>query len=229
MSLGVDLDIEAVHEASGRTPYERWLAVLVGIAAILAAILATIQVDAGKQQERALLMASRLSVQGFEGIAGSSPRFSFQINSLQQATTLAITGTASQIALFEFPEVADVLSARAAADVKAAERLLLIAQSMGEVPDSSSGIDAAALRLVGASPADLIGVVAEQNRQVDVADRYGERGNRGLFGLSLLALGAVLVGLGAVLESGLPGRVSLAAASLALLAAAAWGGSALLV
>ena len=64
---------------------------------------------------------------------------------------------------------------------------------------------------------------------MDIADRYGERGNRTLAGLSVLALGAVLVGLAAVLGRGVPGHVVIGAATLSLLAAAGWGVAALLV
>jgi hypothetical protein len=227
--MAVDLDIEAVSEVSGQTRFDRWLAVLVGAAAILAALLATLQVDSGKQEERALLMASRLSVRIFEETAGGSPRFSFQINSLQQATTLAISATAAQIAVLGLPETAEAIQARAEADVKASERLMAIAQTMGEVPPASSGIDSTTRHVMGSGPLDWAGLLTEQLRQMDIADRYGERGNRTLFGLSLLALGAVLIGLAAVLGRSVPGRVVLGAATLALLAAGAWGVAALIV
>jgi hypothetical protein len=227
--MAIELDVEAALQQSGRTLFDRWLTVLVGVAAILAALLATAQVDAGKREEHALHMASRLSVRVFEGTAGGSPRFSFQINSMQHATALAIASTAAQIGVVTMPETADAIQARSEADVKAADRLFAIAQSMGDVPPASSGLDAATRELAGTEPGDLNAVVAEQNRQMDLADQYGERGNRTLAGLSLLALGAVLIGLAAVLGRGVPGQVVIVAASLALLVAAAWGVASLLV
>jgi hypothetical protein len=226
--MAIELDLKAVTEASGRTRYERWLAVLIGVAAVLAVLLATIQVDSGKQAERALLMSARLGVRVFEGTAGSSPRFSFQIHSLQQATSLALNATALQIAVLGSPETADALQAAAEADVKAGDRLLVIAQAMGDPPSAASGLDPAALKLAGSSPNDLFTVVDEQNRQADIANRYGERGNRTLYGLSLLALGAVLIGLAAVVGAGAAGRLIVTAATLSVLAAAAWGVAALL-
>lgn len=226
--MAASLDIEAVTEASGQTPFDRWLAVLVGAAAILAALLATLQVDAGMQEERALHMASRLSVRIFEGTAGGSPRFAFQVNGLQLATSLAISATAAQIAVLNDPETLDAIQGRAEADAKAAERLFVIAQTMGSVPSESSGVDEATRKLAGADPGDLADVALAQNREMEVADRHGERGNRTLYGLSLLALGAVLVGLAAVLGRGVPGRVVIVAATLALVAAGAWGVAALL-
>jgi hypothetical protein len=226
--MAIELDLKAVTEASGRTRYERWLAVLIGVAAVLAVLLATIQVDSGKQAERALLMSARLGVRVFEGTAGSSPRFSFQIHSLQQATSLALNATALQIAVLGSPETADALQAAAEADVKAGDRLLVIAQAMGDPPSAASGLDPAALKLAGSSPDDLFTVVDEQNRQADIANRYGERGNRTLYGLSLLALGAVLIGLAAVVGAGAAGRLIVTAATLSVFAAAAWGVAALL-
>jgi hypothetical protein len=226
--MAIELDLEAVSEASGRTRYERWLAVLIGAAALLAVLLATIHVDAGKGQERALLMSARLGVRVFEGTAGSSPRFGFQIHSMQLATSLALNATAVQIAVLGSPETADALQAAAEADVKAGNRLLVIAQTMGDPPTSASGVDPATLKLAGSTPDELFAVVAEQNHQADIADRYGERGNRALYGLSLLALGAVLIGLAAVIGTGAAGRVIITAAAVSVLAAAALGVAALM-
>ncbi len=227
--MAIELDLKAVTEASGRTRYQRWLALLIGLAAVLSVLLATVHVDAAKQAERALLMSARLGVRIFEGTAGSSPRFGFQIHSLQQATSLALNATAVQIAVLGSPETADALQAGAEADVKAGDRLLAIAQTMGDPPSPGSGVDPAALKLAGSSPDDLFAVVAEQNHQADLGDRYGERGNRTLYGLSLLALGAVLIGLAAVVGAGAAGRVIITAATLSVLAAALWGLAAVLV
>ncbi len=221
--MTVELDVQAITEVSGKTWFDRWLALLVGTAAILAALLATAQADAGGQAERALHMASRLSVRIFEETAGSSPRFSFEINSLQQATMLAISGTAAQIAVLGRPETTDAIQGRAEADVTAAERLMTVAQGMGAVPPASSGLDPTALRVLASNPLNWAGLLSEQLHQMDLADHQGERGNRTLSAISLLALGAVLIGLAAVLGAGQPGRVVLTAATLALLAAAAMG------
>lgn len=221
--MAIELDVQAVSEVTGKTRFDRWLAILVGVAAILAALLATLQADSGSQAERALHMATRLSVRIFEETAGSSPRFSFQITSLQQATTLAISGTAAQIAVLGMPETADAIQGRAEADVKAAERLISIAQAMGAVPPTSSGVDPTAGHVLASNPLDWAGLLSEQISQMNIADHYGERGNRTVFALSLLALGAVLIGLAAVLGGELPGRVVISAATLALLAAAVLG------
>jgi hypothetical protein len=223
------LDVEAVHEAGGETPFRRWLAVLVGAAALIAALLATLEMDAGKQEERALLMASRLSVRIFEGTAGGSPRFSFQVNSLQRAIQLALGATALQLAGLQHPDAAEGVDARAAPDLAASERLVSIVEEMARVPAEATGVDPVARDIAGKEPGDLASVVAEQNAQVDLADRFGERSNRAIFALSLLALGAVLVGLGGVLGDSRPGRVTLAAATVALSAALLWGSSGLLI
>ncbi len=223
----MELDVEAVHEVKGDRPFDRWLALLVGAAALLAALLATLQADVSKQEERALLMASRLSVRVFEGTAGGSPRVSFQVNSLQSAIELGMSSTARQIAALQHPDASDVEVALAEPDARASERLLAIATAMGEVP--SAGVNSITRDVAASEPSDWQRVVEEQQRQLELADDLGERGSRTIFALSLLALGAVLVGLGAVLGATRAGRVALLAATVALLAAGGWGASTIVI
>jgi hypothetical protein len=225
----MELDVEAVHEVRGTRGFDRWLAILVGAAALLAAVLATLQADAGKQEERALLMASRLSVQAFQGTAGGMPRLTFQIQGLQDALELGITSTARQIAALqvEDPAIADLEIALAEADLRASDRLFAIASSMGEPP--SATVDPVTREVASRAPEELRPLTEDQNHQVNLAAWFGERGARTIFALSLLALGAVLVGLGAVLGATRAGRVALLAATVAIVAAAGWGISSLLV
>ena len=66
--------------------------------------------------------------------------------------------------------------------------------------------------LMSASIADLNTEVAEQNRQVDVANETGARSQRAVLGLSLLTLAAVLAGISAVLGRGRAGWATLSVA-----------------
>jgi hypothetical protein len=86
------VDIETAH-AEEATPFSRWLAVLVGLAALIAALLATLEVDAGKREERALIQANRLSIQIFEETATDGPLTTFVLESQQKSLVPAIEGT----------------------------------------------------------------------------------------------------------------------------------------
>jgi hypothetical protein len=217
------LDVEAVHERTGRTGFERWLAIVVGVAAVVAATLAVLQVDTAKQEERALLLSSRLAVRAFEGTAGTLPRSSFQIGSLQAALKLGLEATARQLAAFDQPAAAEVETAIGQADSAASMELASIAEKMGAVPTADSGLDPATLRLLSLTDSDLRRLVAEQNRQVDLAEAAGQRGSRTVFAISLLALGAILAGLAGVIGRSTPGRIVLLAATVAILASMGWG------
>jgi hypothetical protein len=55
------------------------------------------------------------------------------------------------------------------------------------------------IRWLGTSEDDLRALVEQQNRLTDEATRYGNRSSRAVFGLSLVALATVLLGLAAVM------------------------------
>jgi hypothetical protein len=74
---------------------------------------------------------------------------------------------------------------------------------------------------------DMAGSVEELNDQLALAERYGTRGSRAVFALSLLAIGAVLLGLAGVMGATRTGRISLGAATVALLLSVIWAGAAL--
>jgi hypothetical protein len=65
--------------------------------------------------------------------------------------------------------------------------------------------------------------------QLALAECYGTRGTRAVFALSLLAIGAVLLGLAGVMGETKTGRISLGASEVALLLSAVWAGAALAV
>ena len=75
----------------------------------------------------------------------------------------------------------------------------------------------------------MAGSVEELNDQLALAERYGTRSNRAVFALSLLAIGAVLLGLAGVMGETRTGRISLGASAVALLLSAVWAGAALAI
>jgi hypothetical protein len=61
----MDLDVEIVHKATGKTRFEHWLAILIGLAAITAACLATLEMHSNGRWEQASTEAADLSVELF--------------------------------------------------------------------------------------------------------------------------------------------------------------------
>jgi hypothetical protein len=224
----MDLDVETAHIGDGeKTPFQRWLAVLVGVAALSAALIATLEADAGRREERAFIRASRLSLDIFEGIAGSSQLFSFQGRALEQALSLGIEANGRALAAIGSPEIERVSLAQARAERIAARRLTAIFEEMTRLPGPEGGVDAHTREVLATGPEALQAVVEEQNAQVDAAERYGTRQDRSIFALSLVAIAAVLLGLAGVMGDRRGGRTALIAAGAALVVALGWGATAL--
>lgn len=223
------MDVEVVHKATGRTRFHKWLALLAGVAAVMATLLATLDMHSNKREEQALSRSARLSVEIFGRIAGSGPVQTAGYQATAIGTGRAIESLARRIVGREFPETNDFEQALGAADERAGERLQSLADSVGGVPPESSGVDSHTRGVIGTGLEQLTLMVEEQNRQRDVADKYFERGTRSVYALSILALAAVLLGLAAVLGQRGGGTITLVVAGLALIFAMGWGGSALLV
>lgn len=221
----MDLDVETGLGGGEKTAFQRWLAVLVGVAAVAAALIATLEADADRREEHAFVRGSRLSLDIFEGIAGAGPRTSLQARGLEQALSLNVEATARVAG--SGPELFDLQAARAAAESKASDRLIQIVERMTALPGPDSEVDPHTREILAADPVTLTEVVLEQNAQVDAAERFGTRQDRAIFALSLVAITAVLLGLAGVMGEGRPGRVALIVAAISLAAALGWGAAAL--
>ena len=90
------------------------------------------------------------------------------------------------------------------------------ASAAGRVPDPSSGVDVATLAAIGSTDAELEAMEARLVHQLALARMFGRRRGRAIFALSLVALAAVLAGLGAVLGPARGGTVSVAVGAVAL-------------
>lgn len=249
------MDVETVHAGEG-TRFGRTLSVLVGTAAVVAAALGALQMDASTRQSRAQAEGARLSVTVFEGLAAQGMVTSFQLSSLQQAIEPSIESLARRLEALEGPDIAGFEDALAAAQEAAAQRILRIAQAMSAAPGAGSDLDPHTLEVLARIPdfSDLFEAVArgelpeespdqiaargkevfdrltaEQNRQVDLAETYGARSDRTVFALSLLALAAVLLALAGVTGEGTTGRAAMWSGAVVLALSAAAGGSALLI
>jgi hypothetical protein len=216
--------------AKGTGWTERALPVLVGFVAVVAALLATLQMEAAKLEERSLLLSSRLSVLLVERINAGYAIPGFQLDATRQTLLMGFAATARRVEAFGLePDAAAFANAVAGAEEQALTALGPVIASLSEEPRETSGLDPRTRAAIAAVGNDLGALVADQNRQVDLADRYGEQGARTILGLWLLALAGVLAGLAGVFKGSPAGRVSFVAGTVALIAAAAWGGSAVLV
>ena len=220
----MDLDVEIAHKASGKSRFEKWLAIAIGAAAIVAALLATLEMHSNKRWEQASTEAADLSVELFGKIAASGPARAAGLSAEQMALALGLeSGERSS-----HPQAqggSDVV--RAYVDGRVGERLLKLAKDIQDPPDESSGVDAVAREAVAADVEGLDEIRKEQNEHVEEAESYGTRLSRALFALSLLAFAAILLGLAAVLGVEHGGFITLGVATGTLVLATAWGASAL--
>ena len=223
------MDIETAHRGSGRSRFERALAILAGLAAVLAALLATLQVDASRWEEQAMVTATRLAVRVFEASAATGLLSMYQFQAEREATLLAIDASARDLLAAQAPAVAAAQRAVATAEARAAERLTVAGEAMSRAPGEASPVDAHTRTILALTVDDMAGSAEELNHQLALAERYGTRGTRAVFALSLLAIGAVLLGLAGVMGETRTGRISLGASAVALLLSAVWAGAALAV
>lgn len=239
----MSLDVETVSGVAGKSRFEQILAILLGSAAVIAAILASVQFETGQAEQRALLRASRLSVGVFELTAATGAVTSFGGQMLRETAATSAGGIARQLVGFDQPEVADVQNALAAAEAAAAERLTNLIEPMAAPSPLPSALDPHAAELVGLGTGDVrtiieaianpsapieFHVAAEGNRltnalnnQVDRAEEVGDRGTYSLLGLALLALAGVLIGLASSLPRGRGAYIALATGGGGVILAAA--------
>ncbi|MFN2467086.1 MAG: hypothetical protein ABR521_02995 [Gaiellaceae bacterium] len=206
---------------TGRSAFDRLLGVLVGLTAAFAALLATLQLDASRQGDRAAQLSARLPVRIFEQIAASGLRSSFHLDSQRDAASLGIESLSRQISALRAEDAGEVAVGRA--DFRASQRALEAARAMERIDPASRGVDRATAAAILATTQELREQVAEQGRQVDLSERYSARGGKSVFALSLVAIAAALLGLAAVFRGGPGGRIALTAGALALAGSGAWG------
>ena len=226
----VDVDIENALALDAPSRFTKTLAILVGVTAIVAALLALAESHAGRQEERSLLLSARLAAEATGRIPASSLLTSFTARSQQEAIARQARGTARQIAIGAGPLAADeAQTAVAEADIAAGERLYEAAERMGAVPDASSGLDPFTLDVLGSGVAEAAALIERQGAEVDRAEGYSRQGNRAVLGLSVLAVAAVLFGFAGTVRDSKPGVAALSTATVFLVAAAGIGVSAFLV
>jgi hypothetical protein len=207
------IDIETAHDTKDGTRLDRLRALLIGIIAILAACLATVQIVQSQAESRANAMSNRMTgdVAARLGISGSIT--TFQLLAMQRALGISIAGTARQIVSMTAGDPAE--QAVGEAEVNAGTRLLSIAGEMGAVPDESTPIDPYVAALLRATISEARAEGDELNRQADLGDDASSRSSLAVMGLSLVALAGVLIGLSAVLGDGRAAETTLLGAYIA--------------
>lgn len=228
MTVDVESAVPAPHLEPG---FKRRLAVLVGMAAISAATLAFLEADNGRREDAALVNASRSALEVFVKLGASGPRFQFEVDAARRSTQLTArsTGRVSSAPVDDL-KVLGLALAEAEAENDAAARLLEVSRAYRKLPDSAPGLDPATSDAIRVrKDADVEPIYAAQDAALKQADRYGTRQERAMYGLSLVAIAASLLGLAGLLGSVRGGRLALLSATAALAVAVGIGFSGLLV
>ena len=222
------MEVDVAHGVEDAGPLKKWLAVLLGISAVVAAALATLDLHSSKRYEDLVTRSSRASVDLFGRIAGSSFPVTGGAISAQAAGLRGIEGSSRQLLSTADPGIRGFEAAIAQADRAAADRLQQLAASISEVPSPESGVDPYVRDVIGTDEDRLRGLADRQNRLLDEATRYGNRSSRAVFALSLVALTTVLLGLAAVMGARSGAAPLVGGAGILLLVAIGWGATAFL-
>ena len=197
---------DAVADLREEKRFDLLAALVIGAIAVLAAVLAVIQISSGQASEQAQLQAARLTVDLAARIEASTTAESSAVALQQTALALSMQGIARQIAGLQLSD--DGAGAIGQSEQDAS---LELSTELRATSASSDGapLDSYTAGLVQATTDDLLKELAEQNRQVDLATDASSRQQKAILGLSFLALAGVLTGLGAVLRMGRAGWIAL--------------------
>jgi hypothetical protein len=200
---------DAAAEFRAERRFDLIAAVLIGLIAVLAAVLAATQIYASETATRADMEAARLADDLSARISVSSQALDSAIGAQQVALELGMESASRQLTGIQRGD--DAAAAVGAAQQQAFDKLQ---KALAATSETSGGapVDAYTRGLLTASTADLQNELAEQNRQVDLANEAASREQRAVLGLSFLALAGVLTGLGAVLRESRAGWIALVAA-----------------
>ncbi len=221
-------DIEAAAKSSelpsGR---RRWLAVLVGIAAVLAAVFTWAERDAGRKEQQALQDGTRGSLAIFVAISGSQARSQFTADNVRRSLLVGTGGLARVVK--SRGQAFPLAISLSGADRATQKRLVEVAQEMDNANGRDTPVDKFTAGLISTDEKRLRRLLAAQNQAVDDANKYGSRSNRATYALGLTAIAAALLALAGLMGAARAGRIALITAGVALAFAAVWGGSGFLL
>jgi hypothetical protein len=206
--------------------FDRVLTLLVGVAAVVAALLVAFELSSSRRSARADAEASRIAVSSLQVLTSTSVVSQFKLASLIQVEDHLTEAQVASVVSAEGDARAFLAAEERAAGLQAdaTERTIGVPVG-GDVVKIHAALLAQAQR-------DAAAFATQVNRSsalVDASDRYGRRDSRATFALTLLASAGALFGLAGVLRAGRAGWVSLGTGTAGLAAAAAVGVSALLL
>ena len=203
--------------------FTKAVAVLVGLSAVVAALLTVLESNSGRQEERALLLGSRLTAEAVGVIPAAQSQGSFGFRASQDALAWQSRGTSRLLAASETsPELFERELPIGEAITTAGERMAEIGARMAEVPTNPE-LDEYTRTVLREGSGRAAGLVEEQNRQVDLAEGAGEQGDRAVLALSVLAVAAVLLGFAGAVGQGRPGWLALLSGAVFLMLSGATG------
>ncbi len=205
------IDAELLDDLGAGTRWDRLIALVLGLVAVLAASLVLVQTVQGQAEARASAMASRITADVIARIVAYEAREIALAALSSRSVQPGFEGLArGQVALELGREGGEVLGAAGQA---ATFRLIGQVAEMKALPGPEVPLDAYARAVLASSAAEIDLLVRDgQNRQRDLADAASSRSNEALLGLSVIALAGVLAGLAAVVGRSRTGRLLLALA-----------------
>jgi hypothetical protein len=200
------IEPEVATRWRSQAAFDRTATLLIGTVAVMAALLAILQAGNGLASTRAQAQAARLSADAAAKISATSLAQDAGLRAQQDAL---VRGMESVSRLLVATRAGDnglyaVGTAQQAASTKLTAVLAESITTSGATP-----VDRYTAGLMSPTNDQINAEVAEQNRQVDIADAAGGRAQRSVLGLSLLTLAGVLAGIAAVLGRGRPGWATL--------------------
>jgi hypothetical protein len=211
-------------ELQAERRFDLFVSAMIGAIAVMAAVLAIMQITTSQAASRADQQAARLAADLSARISISGQASGSSYLAQQTALMLGLEATGREIAALDNSDTTALEVGKAAEQAYEklkAELDATIATSGG------SPVDSYLAAMVTATEAQLKAELVEQNRQADLANDQNDRSQWASLGLSFLALAGVLTGLSAVLKEGRSGWATFGMAGL--MVAAAVGAAALTV
>lgn len=201
------IDYDALKETTDGGRFQRLDALLIGLIAIIAAMLVVLQTSASLDEARGNAQARRLASELTTRIITVGSLTGYAGVNAQRALLVGLEGNSRALVALGSGDAGQ--QAIGEATIQAGDRLTAIAFAMGATPDASSPLDPYAIMVMSTTDEQLGAVLAEQNAAADAAAIASDRSSRSVLGLSVVALAGVMAGLAAVVGPGRAGRALL--------------------